>query len=89
MTRPHVSGSFDQEAPPLQSRTYGSRWRRNGNHTAPPSTSSSASSPTPTSTSSGAFGIRPEPATAILRRYGGQTRRARWRGGMQRSPRVV
>ena len=28
----------------------------------------------------GAFGIRPEPAAAIVRRYGGQTRRAPGRG---------
>ena len=37
----------------------------------------------------GAVSIRPEPAAAIVRRHGGQTRRAPRRGGMRRSPRVV
>jgi hypothetical protein len=37
----------------------------------------------------GAIGIRPEPAPAILRRYGGQTRRAPGRWRMWRSARVL
>jgi hypothetical protein len=37
----------------------------------------------------GAFGIRPEPAAAILRRRGGQTRRAARRGRMWRVAEIV
>jgi hypothetical protein len=36
-----------------------------------------------------AFGIQTEPAAAIVRRCGGQTRRAPGRGRMRRWPRVV
>jgi len=37
----------------------------------------------------GAFGIRPEPAAAILRRRGGQTRRAPGRGRVWRSTKAL
>ena len=37
----------------------------------------------------GAFGIRPEPTAATLRRYGGQTRWAPGRWRMGRSPRSL
>jgi hypothetical protein len=37
----------------------------------------------------GAVGIRPEPAAAILRRHGGQTRRAPGRGRMQRAAEIA
>jgi hypothetical protein len=68
------------------SRTCGSRWRRNGNYTDPPRTPSGASPPSPpTSTTAPRSASGPEPAGAILRRYGGQTRRAPGPGRMWRS----
>jgi len=35
------------------------------------------------------FGIRPEPVVAIVRRHGGQTRRAPRRGRMRRSAKLA
>jgi hypothetical protein len=66
---------------------YGSRWRRIDNHSSPADhvvrgiAAHRARVDEP-----GAFGIRPEPAAAILRHYGGQTRRAPGRGRMRGSP---
>jgi len=71
------------------SRTYGTRWQRIDNHAHQPFTSSSASPPIAHVDEPGAFGIRLQPAAAILRRHGGQSRRAPGRGRMWRSPRVV
>jgi hypothetical protein len=66
------------------SRTCGSRWRRKGTHIDRRAHRPRIAAQRAHVDDRGAFGIRPEPAAAIARRCGGQTRRAPWGGRMWR-----